>query len=85
MNLLFINLADVFPANYRAQSYLTPTMTVDSTWHFPIPSSKITTTSTQITIRLDYPADGIYENTYTGTVNLFSDGVVPCGSYTFTL
>jgi hypothetical protein len=68
MNLLFINLKDVFPPDYRAQSYLTPTMTVNANWHYPIPSSKIITTSTQITINLAYDADEIYEGTYTGTV-----------------
>ena len=86
MNLLFINLKDVFPANYQLQSYLTPTITVNANWPtFLVSSLKIKTTSNQITIKLDYPADEIYEGTYTGTVYLFSDGVVLCGTYTFTL
>ena len=61
MNLLFINLKDVFPPNYRAQTYLTPTIDVNANWPTILVSSlKIKITSNQITIKLDYPADEIY-------------------------
>lgn len=84
MDLLVSNLATVFPADYPT-SYLTPHMTVTGSFPFTYPKIRINGASTQITIDLDYPADGIYEGIYTVTINLWSDGVVPCGSHTLIL